>query len=56
MFDDPHIGFILAAYLAGAFVFLGLLLWVIMDYNKQSRLLNALEASGTRRRSESERN
>ncbi len=55
MIDDPHFGFILAAYIAGFVVFSGLLLWIILDYKKQRRLLNILEASGARRRSESDR-
>ena len=55
MSDDPHLGFIIAAYLAATFVFLSLLLWVTLDYNKQKRLLNLLEASGARRRSEGDK-
>ena len=53
MIDDPHFGFILAAYIAGFVVFSGLLLWIILDYKKQKQLLAMLEASGARRRSES---
>ena len=51
MMDDPHFGFIFAAYCAGFIVFSGLLLWVTLDYSKQRRLLNRFEASGARRRS-----
>jgi len=53
MIDDPHFGFILAAYLAGVVVFSSLLLWIILDYKKQKQLLATLEASGARRRLES---
>jgi heme exporter protein CcmD len=51
MMDDPHFGFILAAYGAGMIVLASLLLWISLDYSKQRRLLNGFEASGTRRRS-----
>jgi len=55
MIDDPHFGFILAAYMAGFVVFSVLLLWIILDYKKQKQLLAMLEASGARRRSEGDK-
>lgn len=55
MMDDPHFGFIVAAYLAAFIVFSGLLLWIIFDYKAQKQLLAALEASGARRRSEGDK-
>jgi len=55
MMDDPHFGFIVAAYLAAFIVFCGLLLWIILDYKTQKQLLAALEASGARRRSEGDK-
>jgi heme exporter protein D len=54
MIDDPHFGFILAAYLIAALVFVGLVSWIVTDYRLQTRTLEQLEASGVRRRSDSE--
>ena len=50
----PHAAFIIAAYLMAAIVVLGLIAWVIADYDAQRRLLADLEARGVTRRSKSE--
>jgi len=55
MMDDPHWGFIVAAYLATLFILSGLIYWIVTDYRLQQRALAALEAKGTRRRSEGEK-
>ena len=46
-----HIGYILAAYLAGALVIGGLAAWILFDYRVQQRKLHQLETEGVRRRS-----
>jgi len=50
----PHAAFIIAAYLMAAIVVLGLIAWVIADYDAQRRLLADFEARGVTRRSKSE--
>ena len=47
----PHAAFIIAAYVMAALVVLGLIAWVIADYDAQRRLLADLEARGVTRRS-----
>jgi len=47
-----HTGYILAAYLATALVFLVLIAWVMLDLREQRRKLRRLEESGMRRRAE----
>jgi heme exporter protein D len=47
----PHAAFIIAAYLMAALVVIGLIAWVLADYDAQRRLLADLEARGVTRRS-----
>ncbi len=47
-----HLGYILAAYLATAFILGGMALWVVLDLRAQRRSLDRLETEGRRRRSE----
>ena len=49
----PHAAFIIAAYLTAALVVIGLIVWVLADYDAQRRLLADLEARGITRRSNS---
>jgi heme exporter protein CcmD len=46
-----HIGFIVAAYVAGIVVVVALIAWVVLDYRLQRRILGELEAKGLLRRS-----
>jgi heme exporter protein D len=46
-----HIGFIVAAYGAGAVVIVALIAWVMLDYRLQRRILAELETKGVSRRS-----
>jgi heme exporter protein D len=46
-----HIGFIVAAYCAGVVVVVGLIVWVMLDYRRQRRVLAELETKGISRRS-----
>ena len=48
----PHAVFIIAAYVMAALVVVGLIVWVIADYDAQRRLLADLEARGVTRRSQ----
>jgi heme exporter protein D len=50
----PHAAFIVAAYVMAALVVIGLIVWVLADYDAQRRLLADLEARGVTRRSHSE--
>ena len=50
----PHVVFIIAAYAMAALVVVGLIAWVIADYDAQRRLLADLESRGVTRRSKSE--
>ena len=50
----PHAAFIIAAYVMAALVIIGLIAWVIADYDAQRRLLADLESRGVTRRSKSE--
>ncbi len=47
-----HADFILGAYAAAAIVIACLVLWVWLDYRKQTRILAELEARGMTPRSE----
>jgi len=49
-----HIGFIVAAYGAGAVVIVALIAWVMFDYRLQRRILAELETKGVSRRSAGE--
>jgi heme exporter protein D len=48
----PHAAFIVAAYMAAALVVVGLVVWILADYETQRRRLADLEARGVTRRSE----
>jgi len=50
----PHAAFIISAYLVAALVVLGLIAWVMADYDAQCRVLADLEQRGVKRRSRSE--
>ena len=47
----PRAPFIVASYMAGAFVLGALVLWLIWDGRRQAKLLADFEARGIRRRS-----
>jgi heme exporter protein D len=47
----PHAAFILAAYAAAVAVVAGLIVWVVVDFRAQKRVLGDLEAHGVTRRS-----
>ena len=48
----PHADFIIAAYAAGALIVSALVLWVFASYRALTRAIAALEARGTKRRSD----
>ena len=48
----PHASFIIAAYVMAALVVIGLIAWVLADYDAQRRKLAALEMRGVTRRSD----
>ena len=48
----PHADFILAAYAAAAVVVGALVAWIFADYRALTRAIAALEARGTKRRSD----
>jgi heme exporter protein D len=48
----PHASFIVAAYVMAALVVIGLIAWVLADYDAQRRKLAALETRGVTRRSD----
>ena len=48
----PHADFIVAAYVATAFIVAALVAWVVLDYSAQRRILGDLEQSGVTRRSQ----
>jgi heme exporter protein D len=50
----PHAAFIIAAYVTAALVVIGLIVWVLADYDAQRRLLADLESRGITRRSNSQ--
>ncbi len=52
MMDDPHLGFIVAAYLAAICILIGLVYWIVTDFRLQKKALEELEAAGARRRSD----
>jgi heme exporter protein D len=47
----PHASFIIASYAMAAVVVLGLIAWVLADYDAQRRQLGELDARGVTRRS-----
>jgi heme exporter protein D len=47
----PHALFIIAAYAAAVAVVAGLVVWVVLDFRAQKRMLGDLEAQGMTRRS-----
>lgn len=48
----PHAIFIIASYIVTAAVVAALILWIVLDYAAQRRLLGDLDARGVRRRSQ----
>jgi heme exporter protein D len=50
----PHAAFIVTAYAAGMGIVVSLILWVVLDRRRLSRVLDELEAQGLTRRSEHE--
>jgi heme exporter protein D len=48
----PYTGFIVAAYLLTVAVVGALIMWVLLDYRVQRKILADLEARGVARRSE----
>ncbi|NBU15364.1 MAG: heme exporter protein CcmD [Alphaproteobacteria bacterium] len=55
MVDDPHFGYIFAAFLVAGLVVLGVSLSIWLDYRRVMRELISLEQAGTRRRSNGDR-
>jgi heme exporter protein D len=51
MAATAHVGFIVAAYSAGIVVVGALIVWVMVDYRMQRRMLAELETKGIARRS-----
>jgi heme exporter protein D len=47
----PHAVFIVASYAAAIAVVAGLIVWVVIDFRAQKRVLGDLEAHGVTRRS-----
>jgi heme exporter protein D len=47
----PHADFIVAAYAVALVVIVALIVWVLVDYQSQQRLLGDLEQRGVERRS-----
>lgn len=47
-----HAAFIVAAYITGLVVVIGLIVWVAADYAAQKRLIRDLEQQGVTRRSQ----
>jgi len=47
----PHAAFIIAAYGAAVAIVAGLIIWVVLDWRAQKRVLGDLEAHGVTRRS-----
>ena len=50
----PHAAFIVTAYAAGVGIVVVMILWVMLDRRRLSRVLAELEAQGITRRSEHE--
>lgn len=50
MLDDPHSGYILAAYAVAGLILIALILWIMIDHRSITRALEALEDQGARRR------
>lgn len=48
----PHADFIVAAYAVTVIVVAALVIWVVVDYSAQRRILNDLENRGVTRRSQ----
>jgi heme exporter protein D len=47
----PHAAFIVLAYVAASAIVAALVVWVVVDYRRQLRVLRKLEAEGIVRRS-----
>ncbi len=50
MILGPHADFIIAAYAITTFVVAALIVWVVLDYSAQRRILGDLEDRGVTRR------
>ena len=50
MLDDPHSGYILAAYAVAGLIVIGLFVWIWIDHRSVTHALAALEETGARRR------
>jgi len=48
---DPHVGFIVTAYVAAIAIVAGLVAWIVLERWHLSRMLDEFEAHGIRRRS-----
>jgi heme exporter protein D len=48
----PHADFIVAAYAVTLFVVVALIVWVLLDYSAQRRIIGDLEERGVTRRSQ----
>jgi heme exporter protein D len=48
----PHAAFIVAAYAVALAIVILLIVWVLLDYRAQRRILTDLDARGVQRRSE----
>jgi hypothetical protein len=55
MVDEPPFGYIFGAFLVAGLVVLGLSLSIWLDYRRVTRELITLEQTGTRRRSDGDR-
>ena len=51
----PHASFIIASYAVSAVVIVALIVWVMLDYAAQRRILGDLEQRGIKRRSQTPR-
>jgi heme exporter protein D len=51
----PHALFIEASYIVTVVIVAALVLWIVLDYAAQRRVLGDLDARGVRRRSQSPR-
>ncbi len=51
MFFGPYGAFIITSYLLAGLVVVALIVWIALDYRRQTKTLRDLEASGVTRRS-----
>jgi heme exporter protein D len=52
MNPGPHMTFIVSAYAVAALIVIAMIVWVMLDYRRQLRMLAELESRGITRRSE----